>query len=219
MEAHPESDPQSSHPENPKPAYEEIEEDEEDEDLEPEEEEEEEEDDDPTMSPDARIRRDRANMNSLFQRLSSERVPARVHDIIIKGNKKTKDSLIEAEVEHLFRNANSFQELLRAAAIARVHLHGLGIFDSVTITLDAGPPELPGTANVVIDVSEGRLLTGDFGVFSKPEVFLLDSWRLLWNPVVDYFVDCSTLGINIDDATALIYFVYFSSYLLLAMWT
>lgn len=175
MEAQPESDPQSSHPENPKPAYEEIEE---DEDLEPEEEEEEE-DNDPTMSTDARIQRDRANMNSLFQRLTTERVPARVHDIIIEGNKKTKDSLIEAEVEPLFRGANSFQELLRAAAIARVHLHGLGIFDSVVITLDAGPPELPGTANVVIDVSEGRLLSGDFGVFSKPEVFLLDYWRLL----------------------------------------
>lgn len=168
MEAQPKSDPQSSHPENPKPAFEEIEEDEEDEDLEPEEEEEEE-DNDPTMSTDARIQRDRANMNSLFQRLTTERVPARVHDIIIKGNKKTKDSLIAAEVEPLFRGANSFQELLRAAAIARVHLHGLGIFDSVVITLDAGPPELPGTANVVIDVSEGRLLSGDFGVFSKPE--------------------------------------------------
>ncbi|KAH6837372.1 Outer membrane OMP85 family protein [Perilla frutescens var. hirtella] len=127
------------------------------------------------MTPDARIRREESNMDSLFRRLSSERVPVRVHDIVIKGNKKTKDYVIEAEVEPLFRDAYSFQQLLRAAAVARGRLHGLGIFDSVSITLDAGPPELPGTANVVIDVTEGGLLSGDFGVYSKPEA---RSWSL-----------------------------------------
>lgn len=170
METQPESDPNSSRPENPKPRFEEVEEDEDD-DSELEEEDEEEEED-KTMTPDARVRRDRANMDSLFRRLSSERVPVHVHDIIIKGTKKTKDSVVEAEVESLFRDANSFQQLLHAAAVAKVRLHGLGIFDSVVITLDAGPPELPGTANVVIDVSEGGLLSGDFGVYTKPEVII-----------------------------------------------
>ncbi|KAG6393571.1 hypothetical protein SASPL_147815 [Salvia splendens] len=168
MEPHPGSDPKT-----PNPDYEEIEDDEADEDDS--ELEEDDDGDDKSMSPDARMQRDRADMDSLFRRLSSERVPVRVHDIVVKGNKKTKDSVIEAEVEHLFRDANTFQQLLRAAGVAKLQLQRLGIFDSVSITLDAGPPELPGTANVVIDVSEGSLLSGDFGVYSKPEA---RSWSL-----------------------------------------
>ncbi|KAK6156106.1 hypothetical protein DH2020_010354 [Rehmannia glutinosa] len=119
------------------------------------------------MTPEARIQMDRANMESLFGRLSTERVPVRVHDIIIKGNTKTKDSLIESEVE-----------ALPAAAAGRAvakRLQGLDIFDSINITLDAGPPELPGTANVVIQVSEAKMLTGNVGVYSKPEA---RSWSL-----------------------------------------
>ncbi|XP_057784644.1 uncharacterized protein LOC131001990 isoform X2 [Salvia miltiorrhiza] len=169
MEAQPESDPKTNRAENPKPDYEEIEDDEDEDDTELEE------DDDNEKTTDARMQRDRADMDSLFRRLSSERVPVRVHDIVVKGNRKTKDSVIEAEVETLFRDANSFQQLLRAAGVAKLRLHRLGIFDSVSITLDAGPPELPGTANVVIDVSEGSLLSGDFGVYSKPEA---RSWSL-----------------------------------------
>lgn len=146
--------------------YEEIEDDEEDEDFE-----EDEGEDSDAITPEARMRTDRANMESLFSRLSTERVPVRVHDVIIKGNTKTKDALIEAEVEAVFRDATSFQQLLSAAGVANARLQGLDIFESVNITLDAGPPELPGTANVVIEVSEVKNpLTGDFGVYSKPEV-------------------------------------------------
>ncbi|KAK6135788.1 hypothetical protein DH2020_030483 [Rehmannia glutinosa] len=174
MEGKTKADSQSSQPGSPNPdpePYEEIEEDEEDEDSELEQGEDEEE----TVTPEARMRMDRANMESLFGRLSTERVPVRVHDIIIKGNTKTKDSLIESEVEAVFRDATSFQQLLRAAAVANARLQGLDIFDSVNITLDAGPPELPGTANVVIQVSEAKMLTGNVGVYSKPEA---RSWSL-----------------------------------------
>ncbi|KAL0317047.1 UNVERIFIED_CONTAM: hypothetical protein Sangu_2119000 [Sesamum angustifolium] len=177
MDAQPESGPQSKEPESPNPdpePYEEIEEDEEpekDEDLEHEEGEE-----PKTKTPEARIRKDRANMEALFRRLSTERVPVRVHDVIIKGNTKTKDSLIESEVEAVFRDATSFQQLLRAASVANTRLQDLDIFDSVNITLDAGPPELPGTANVVIEVTEAKNpLTGDLGIYSKPEA---RSWSL-----------------------------------------
>ncbi|KAK8706177.1 hypothetical protein V6N13_049752 [Hibiscus sabdariffa] len=31
-------------------------------------------------------------------------------------------------------------------------LKSLGLFDSVTITLDSGPPEIPGSANVIIEI-------------------------------------------------------------------
>ncbi|THG07497.1 hypothetical protein TEA_010404 [Camellia sinensis var. sinensis] len=135
-------------------------EDEDDDDFEDEEEEEE------TVS---RTRFERAKMENLFQRISTERVPLRVHDLVIKGNTKTKDSLIEAEVECI-KKATTVQELLQAASIANSRLHSLDIFDSVNITLDSGPPELPGTANVVVEVVESKNpLTGDIGIFSKPE--------------------------------------------------
>ncbi|EPS58849.1 hypothetical protein M569_15965, partial [Genlisea aurea] len=115
-------------------------------------------------------------LESLLRRLSAEQVPVRVHDIIIKGNTKTKDFLIESMVEELFRGATSFQQLLQAAGIANMRLQGLEIFDLVNITLDAGPPELPGTANVVIDVSELKSpLSADFGMYTKPQA---RSWAI-----------------------------------------
>ncbi|KAK6145536.1 hypothetical protein DH2020_022356 [Rehmannia glutinosa] len=128
------------------------------------------------MSPEARIRTERAKMESLIRRLSTERVPVRVHDIVIKGNTKTKRSLIESEVEPIFRDATTFQQLIRAASVANAQLERLDVFDSVNITLDAGPPELPGTANVVVEVFEAKNpLAGDLGIYTKPEA---RSWSL-----------------------------------------
>ncbi|KAL8492661.1 hypothetical protein ACS0TY_024017 [Phlomoides rotata] len=51
-------------------------------------------------------------MESLFRRLTTERVLVHVHDIIIKGNTRTKDSLIESETEEVLRGATTFQQLL-----------------------------------------------------------------------------------------------------------
>ncbi|KAL2541794.1 Outer membrane OMP85 family protein [Abeliophyllum distichum] len=128
------------------------------------------------MIPDAQMHMDRTRMEVLFQRLSSERVPVRVHDVIIKGNTKTKNSLIQSEVEDLLKKATTFQQLLRAAGHANARLQRLDIFESVNITLDTGPPELPGTANVIVEVSEStNPLTGDIGLFSKPKA---RSWSL-----------------------------------------
>ncbi|CAA0836624.1 Outer membrane OMP85 family protein [Striga hermonthica] len=170
MEANSDTDPRlnSKQTSSPDPKlYEEIEDAEE---TEQEEEEEVEEDDDPeAMTPEARMRMDQARMDSLLRRLSTDQVAVRVHDIVIKGNRRTKDSVIEAEVESLFREAASFQNLLRAADVASSRLRSLEIFDSVNITLDAGPQELPGTANIVIEVSEAYPFFGKLGVTSKPE--------------------------------------------------
>ncbi|ONK61829.1 uncharacterized protein A4U43_C08F34020 [Asparagus officinalis] len=131
---------------------------------------EEEEDEDETPSS------QREKLQTLFRRLSSGPVRIRVHDVIIKGNNRTDESLIEAEVLEAFRSAETMQELLRAASVANVRLQRLDVFDSVSITLDAGPQELPGTANVVIEVLEPKNpLTGDIGVFSKPEA---KTWSL-----------------------------------------
>ncbi|KAF3773112.1 Sorting and assembly machinery component 50-like protein [Nymphaea thermarum] len=118
---------------------------------------------------------EKAKLERAFRRLSTEKVGIRVHDILIKGNTKTKDSLIEAELEAM-RDAKTVQELIRAASIANARLGSWEIFESVSITLDSGPPELPGTANVIVDVRELKNpLTGDIGVFSKPEA---QSWSV-----------------------------------------
>ncbi|PIN03735.1 putative cell surface protein [Handroanthus impetiginosus] len=179
MEAQPEPNQGPPRRESPKddPEYfEEFEEEEEDDDDDDDEEEEEEESE--SMSPEARMRNERAKMESLVKRLSKNRVRVRVrvHDVIIKGNTKTKDSLIHSEVEAILRDATSFRQLLRAASIANGRLQRLDIFDSVNITLDAGPPELPGSANVVIEVSESKNpLTRDLGIYREPEA---RSWSL-----------------------------------------
>ncbi|PWA13728.1 Bacterial surface antigen (D15) [Artemisia annua] len=123
-------------------------------------------------------------MEKVFHKISTERVPLRVHDVIIKGNTKTKDSLIESQIETL-KSATSVQELLQAASVANARLQKLEIFDSVNITLDSGPNELPGTTNVVVEVVESRNpLTGDIGIFTKPEVVIVNMFCLVfrfWN--------------------------------------
>ncbi|CAA6654715.1 unnamed protein product [Spirodela intermedia] len=119
---------------------------------------------------------DREKMTGFLRRLSFQPVSLRVHDIVIKGNSRTRESLIEAEVINAFRSASTMQEVIQAASIANAKLRRLDIFDSVSITLDAGPPELPNTTNVVIEVVEARNpLTGDVGIFTKPEA---RSWSL-----------------------------------------
>lgn len=121
----------------------------------------------------SRLIAQRSKLENLIERMRKENVKLRVHDILIKGNTKTKDSLIEAEVEAI-KNASTMQELLEAAGVANAKLQRLEIFDSVKITLDSGPPELPGTANVVIEVAEtNNPLSGECGAYTKPAVGFL----------------------------------------------
>jgi hypothetical protein len=58
---------------------------------------------------------------------------------------------------------------VRAAAAAGDRIRRLGAFDTVSITLDAAPPGIPGSAVVVlVDVAEARgRAAGDFGVFAN----------------------------------------------------
>ncbi|KAK7387470.1 hypothetical protein VNO78_28302 [Psophocarpus tetragonolobus] len=164
-------------------------EDNEDDDIderEDEEEEEEEEDDDDgdddddvvsqnrnDQSPLSRLREQRSKLETLSQRLESEMVPIRVHDVLIGGNTKTKDWVIEAELK-LLEDATTVQELLRASEIALSRLRSLEIFESTELTLQAGPPELPHTTNVLVDVVEtANKVSGEFGVYTKPST---SSW-------------------------------------------
>ena len=119
---------------------------------------------------------------SLFRRMRSAPVPVRVHDVIVKGNEKTKDHIIEAEVEAVIREANTLQELLEASRVANSNLRALDVFDSVNVTLDSGPPELPGTTNVIIEVVESKSpLTGQVGAYTRAEVLaLIATIQLSW---------------------------------------
>ncbi|XP_022764973.1 sorting and assembly machinery component 50 homolog [Durio zibethinus] len=117
----------------------------------------------------AQYRLDKLKMDSLLQRMQSGPVSVRVHDVIIKGNTKTKDYIIEAETEEL-KSVGSMQELLKASQLVNLRLQALEVFDSVKITLDSGPPELPGTANVIIEVVEtASPLSGQIGAYTKAE--------------------------------------------------
>ncbi|KAL1290230.1 hypothetical protein HN51_058655 [Arachis hypogaea] len=142
------------------------------------EEEEEEEDGDDVVSRDSQspvsqLREQRFKMETLSRRLSSELVPIRVHDIVIRGNAKTKDWVIQAELEGI-ENAATVQDLIRASQVALARLQGLGIFDSTNLRLEPGPPELPHTANIVVDVVEAASkVSGEFGVYTKPST---SSW-------------------------------------------
>ncbi|KAL9258146.1 Sorting and assembly machinery component 50-like protein [Drosera capensis] len=135
-------------------------------------------------SRESKLRSQRDKLEKLFNRLQSgeEPVTLRIHDVVIKGNKRTKESVIEAELESFLSKEGeeeapaTLQEILRAAGVAVTRLQGLGVFDSVNITLDAGPPELEGTANVIVEVVESQsLLSGEIGVFTRPEA---RSWSL-----------------------------------------
>ncbi|CAL4953836.1 unnamed protein product [Urochloa decumbens] len=83
---------------------------------------------------------EREKIDAVFQRLADAPVGIRVHDVIIQGNTKTRDALIEAEAVDLIRSAATVQDLL------------------------------PGTTNVLIEVVEAaNPIDGSVGCFSKPE--------------------------------------------------
>ncbi|MCO5567394.1 hypothetical protein L7F22_021084 [Adiantum nelumboides] len=111
----------------------------------------------------------------LFRKFAEQPIKLRVHDLRIEGNVRTKDSVIEAEFEKV-KNAETSNELLQEVALANSRIESLGIFEECIIGLEPGPVELPGTANVIVNLKEpSRLYSGDMGVYSKPET---RSWIL-----------------------------------------
>ncbi|XVE80174.1 hypothetical protein DITRI_Ditri14bG0118600 [Diplodiscus trichospermus] len=127
------------------------------------------EDDDVSFEP-STPRAVRLKMDALLRRMLVGPVSIHVHDVIIKGNTKTKGYIIEAEASEALKKATTMQELLRASNAVNSRLRLLGLFDSVMITLDSGPPEIPGSANVIIEVREARnWVSGDIGAYIKAE--------------------------------------------------
>lgn len=131
----------------------------------------------------SRLREQKFKLETLSRHLKSELVPIRVHNVLIRGNTKTKDWVIEAELKGI-ENATTVQQLIAASEVALARLQRLGIFSSTKLSLEAGPPELPNTANVVIDVVEtDNKVSGGFGFYTKPAVqshFLFTSYLIYW---------------------------------------
>lgn len=114
---------------------------------------------------------ERAKMTNLFRRIAQENVPLRVHSVSIHGFNKTKESVIEREIEFI-KSAKTIMHLILAAYSVNEQLRRSEIFDFVQITLDPGPPEFAGTANVIVQVVECKYpVTAGLGVFGDPEVY------------------------------------------------
>lgn len=144
-----------------------------------------------SMSNDAQRLEERRKLEGLLWRLKTENVPLRVHEVVIKGNMKTKESVIESEIKAL-KNANSLQEVFQIASVVNSRLREMDIFDEVDITIDVGPKELPGTANVVVEVVETRSpVAGSVGMYTKPGVCVFavieEFSSFLWFFVVSFF--------------------------------
>ncbi|GLT69364.1 hypothetical protein SLA2020_415210 [Shorea laevis] len=120
-------------------------------------------------TPEERAGEHKFKLESLFRRMQTGPVQLRVHDVIVRGNKKTKDYIIEVETEAL-KSARTMQELVRASTAMNTRLQALEVFDSATITLKSGPPELPDTTNVIIEVVETQIpLSGEIGAYTEAE--------------------------------------------------
>ncbi|CAI5961188.1 unnamed protein product [Closterium sp. NIES-65] len=114
---------------------------------------------------------------SIYERIRAR--PCRVARVIIAGNKRTKAAIIsrimagalaelaeaqpaEAEAE---ATGGSFEDLQSALLRANRALRGLGVFEDVTIVVDALPGDPPGTAMVVINVKEDSVLAANVGTY------------------------------------------------------
>uniref|UniRef100_A0A0E0BMN4 Bacterial surface antigen (D15) domain-containing protein n=1 Tax=Oryza glumipatula TaxID=40148 RepID=A0A0E0BMN4_9ORYZ len=128
---------------------------------------EDEEDDDQEPSPSPS---DEARLESVLRRLTAEEVRIRVHDVEIRGCCRTRRAAVEAAVGSDLPRAATVRDLVRAAAAAADRIRRLGAFDTVSITLDAAPPGIPGNAAVIVlvDVAEARgRAAGELGIFAN----------------------------------------------------
>ncbi|WVZ54957.1 hypothetical protein U9M48_005682 [Paspalum notatum var. saurae] len=158
----------SIHP-PPSVTHDEDDDDEFDDDDEAEEEEEEDGDDDGGGS--SASLSDEARLEAVLRRLTADEVRIRVHQVAIRGCARTRRAAVEAAVGTDLARAATVRDLVRAAAAAGDRLRRLGAFDTVSITLDAAPPGVPGSAVVVlVDVAEARgRAVAEFGVFTNTQ--------------------------------------------------
>ncbi|CAI5506039.1 unnamed protein product [Closterium sp. Naga37s-1] len=112
---------------------------------------------------------------SIYERIRAR--PCRVARVIIAGNKRTKAAIIsrimagalaelaEAQPAEAESAGGTFEDLQAALLRANRALRGLGVFEDVTIVVDALPGDPPGTATVVINVKEDSVLAANVGTY------------------------------------------------------
>ncbi|CAL4989930.1 unnamed protein product [Urochloa decumbens] len=112
-----------------------------------------------------------ARLEAVLRRLTADEVRIRVHQVAIRGCAHTRRAAVEAAVGADLARATTVRDLVRAAAAAGDRLRRLGAFDTVSITLDAAPPGIPGSAVVVlVDVAEARgRAAAEFGVLANTQ--------------------------------------------------
>ena len=126
-------------------------------------------DDEPSASPSEEARHE-----AVLRRLTADEVRIRVYQVTIRGCARTHRAAVEAAVGPDLARAATVRDLVRAAAAAGDRLRRLGAFDTVSITLDAAPSGIPGSAVVVlVDVAEARgRAAAEFGVFATTQVHI-----------------------------------------------
>ncbi|KAL5206508.1 hypothetical protein ABZP36_034717 [Zizania latifolia] len=135
-----------------------------------EEEEDDDDDDEDDQEPFPSDGSDEARLQAVLRRLTVEEVRIRVLDVEIRGCSRTRRASVEAAVGPELARAATVRDLVRAAAAAGDRLRRLGAFDTVSITLDAAPPGLPGDKAVIVlvDVAEARgRAAGELGIFAN----------------------------------------------------
>lgn len=83
--------------------------------------------------------------------LSGAARPVNIKEVLIEGNTKTKEELIQAYTQDI-KKATTLHELSQAVAVAKYHLSTLRIFDSCQFKLAPTTPS--GTANAIVRITE-----------------------------------------------------------------
>ena len=93
--------------------------------------------------------------------------PCFVSEIVVRGNKKTRDKLIKKCFEKRVENCGNLEEIKDELLKGREELEKYNIFKGINVTLDAGSEEnyVPNGAKIIVDVAEKDALTLKAGTF------------------------------------------------------
>jgi outer membrane protein insertion porin family len=93
--------------------------------------------------------------------------PCFVSEIVVRGNKKTRDKLIKKCFEKRVENCGNLEEIKDELLKGREELEKFNIFKGINVTLDAGSEEnyVPNGAKIIVDVAEKDALTLKAGTF------------------------------------------------------
>lgn len=101
------------------------------------------------------------NLKKGQKKINLSKVQGSVEQIHVEGLKRTKNDIFIKHIQPIFK-AQSFEEILREAQIAKEKFEMLGLFKSSVITVDASKknPDSSTSYDLFLKVREQRLLTG-----------------------------------------------------------